>query len=235
MSGHSKWSTIKHKKAANDKIKGNVFTKMAKGITVAVKKGGGIGDPEANFALRLAIDKARAVNMPKENIDRAIERGMGKGSEELFELSLEGFAPQGVAVIVEAVSDNTNRTIAELRSLMEKHGGRMGEPGSVGYLFERCGIVSYQGRISDDDELKLIDWGLVDLVLEEEGGQLFTKATSLMKIVQALRALKLEGVEGVLGYRPLNLVVPENPSKVREFLEAIADHDDVQEVYAALG
>jgi YebC/PmpR family DNA-binding regulatory protein len=138
MSGHSKWSTIKHKKAANDKVKGSVFTKMAKAITVAVKKGGGIGDPNMNFTLRLAIEKARNVNMPRENIERAIEKGTGKAEgSELAEVIIEGFAPGGVAVIIEAVTDNSNRTIAELRNLMEKHGGRMGEPGSVMYMFER--------------------------------------------------------------------------------------------------
>ncbi len=137
MSGHSKWSNIKNKKAANDAVRGSVFTKMAKAITVAVKKGGGVGDPAMNFSLRLAVDKARAVSMPKENIDRAIEKGLGKGGEELVELLIEGFGPGGFAVIIEAVTDSSNRTVAELRSLMEKHGGRMGEPGSVMYMFEK--------------------------------------------------------------------------------------------------
>ncbi len=137
MSGHSKWSTIKHKKAANDKVKGSVFTKMAKAITIAVKKGGGVSDPAMNFSLRLAIDKARAVNMPKENIDRAIEKGIGVGGEEIVELLIEGFAPERVAVLIEAVTDNRNRTIAEMRILMEKHGGVMGSIGSVAYMFEK--------------------------------------------------------------------------------------------------
>lgn len=138
MSGHSKWSTIKHKKAANDKAKGSVFTKMAKAITIAVKKGGGIGDINMNFALRLAVEKARGVNMPKENIDRAIAKGMGKGEgEELVELTIEAFGPEGVMVIAEVVTDNRNRVVAELRNLIEKQGGRMGEPGSVMYAFEK--------------------------------------------------------------------------------------------------
>jgi YebC/PmpR family DNA-binding regulatory protein len=136
MSGHSKWSTIKHKKAANDAVKGSVFTKMAKGITIAVKKGGGVGDPDQNFSLRLAMDKARSVNMPKENIDRAIDKGMGKGGVELSELKIEGFGPEGVGVIIEAITDSRNRTVAEIRTLMERHGGRMGEMGCVEYMFE---------------------------------------------------------------------------------------------------
>jgi len=137
MSGHSKWSTIKHKKAANDKVKGSVFTKMAKGITIAVKKGGGVGDPDMNFSLRLAVDKARSVNMPKENIDRAIDKGMGKGGVELTELTIEGFGPEKVAVIATIVTDNRNRSVAEIRTLFEKNGGKMGEPGSVAYMFEK--------------------------------------------------------------------------------------------------
>lgn len=136
MSGHSKWSTIKHKKAANDAFKGSIFTKMAKGITIAVKKGEGVGDPDTNFSLRLAIDKARAVNMPKENIDRAIAKGMGREGESLVELKIEGFGPEGVAVILVAITDSRNRTISEIRALMEKHGGRMGEMGCAEYMFE---------------------------------------------------------------------------------------------------
>lgn len=236
MSGHSKWSTIKHKKAANDKVKGSVFTKMAKGITIAVQKGGGIGDPDMNFSLRLAIDKARSVNMPRENIDRAIDKGMGQGGAALAELTLEGFAPEGVAVMIEAVSDNSNRTVSEMRLLMEKHGGHMGEPGSVAYMFERCGIVSYQGRVSDELELSLIDLGLSDLVQEVDGGTAYTAPTSLMKVVEAMKTdSQLSEVDGVLGYRPKTLVVPPNPEKVRAFLEVISDNDDVQEVYANLG
>ncbi|MFH1243956.1 MAG: YebC/PmpR family DNA-binding transcriptional regulator [bacterium] len=138
MSGHSKWSTIKHKKAANDSVKGSVFTKMAKAISIAVKKSGGVGDPNKNSSLRLAIDKARAVNMPRDNIDRAIAKGMGKGAgEELVELTIEAFAPEGVGVIAEVVTDSRNRVVAELRSIIEKHGGSMGEPGSVGYMFDK--------------------------------------------------------------------------------------------------
>lgn len=138
MSGHSKWANIHRKKEANDKVKGSIFTKMAKGISIAVKKGGGIADPEMNYVLRLAIDKAKSVNMPKENIDRAISKGKSKeGESELIELMIEGFGPNGLVVIVEAVTDNRNRTVAEIRTLMEKGGGRMGEMGTVSYMFEK--------------------------------------------------------------------------------------------------
>ncbi len=136
MSGHSKWSTIKHKKAANDSIKGSVFTKMAKGITMAVKKGGGVSDPDINFSLRLAMAQARSVNMPKDNIERAIAKASGVEGGALEELIIEGFGPSGVAVIINLVTDNRNRSIAELRTLMEKHGGQMGSMGSALYMFD---------------------------------------------------------------------------------------------------
>lgn len=140
MSGHSKWSNIHRKKEANDKVKSGVFTKLAKAIVVAVKKGGGITDPEKNYALRLAVDKARAVSMPKDNIDRAILRGSGKGGEaEMLELLIEAHGPSGLAGMIECITDNRNRTINEVRLLLEKQGWRMGEIGSAAYLFKREG------------------------------------------------------------------------------------------------
>ena len=128
MSGHSKWSNIKNKKAANDSARSSVFTKLAKALTVAARTGHG---------MNLAMEKARAASMPKDNIDRAITKGLGHGDNELIELIIEGFGPGGYAVIIQAVTDNSNRTVAEIRCLMEKHGGSMGEPGSVGYMFEK--------------------------------------------------------------------------------------------------
>lgn len=234
MSGHSKWSTIKHKKAANDAVKGSIFTKMAKGITIAVKKGGGVGDPDQNFALRLAIDKARAVNMPKENIDRAIDKGLGKGGIELAELTIEVFAPGGVAVILEVVSDSRNRTVAEIRTLIEKHGGRMGEPGSVVYLFDHCGIVHTLETIPEELQLELIDLGMIDCVSDESGNTLYTEAEKMHDVIKRLHSGGIT-VGGVIGYRPKSTVVPNDSDKVEEFLGVIADYDDVQEVYANLG
>lgn len=234
MSGHSKWSTIKHKKAANDKVKGSVFTKMAKGITIAVKKGGGVGDPDANFSLRLAIDKARSVNMPRENIDRAIDKGMGKGGIELSELVIEAFAPEGVSIILEVVTDSRNRTVAEIRTLIEKHGGRMGEPGSVMYLFDKCGIVHTEHTISDDLELEIIDLGVTDMVTDEDGSTIYTEADSMHAVIKYLHEKGITA-GGMIGYRPKTTVVPVDSSKVENFLETIAEYDDVQELYANLG
>jgi len=234
MSGHSKWSTIRHKKAANDAVKGSVFTKMAKGITIAVKKGGGVGDPEKNFALRLAVDKARSVNMPKENIDRAIDKGMGKNGEELIELVIEGFGPDNLYVIIEVLTDSRNRAVAEVRTLIEKNGGRMGEPGSVMHSFDKCGIIISQDSISEQMQLEMIDLGVSDVVFDESRVIIYTVPESMHAVVQFLRKNNVN-VDGSIGYRPKNTVVIDKPEKALGFLEAISQYDDVQEVYANLG
>ncbi len=235
MSGHSKWSTIRHKKAANDAVKGSVFTKMAKGITIAVKKGGGVGDPNMNFALRLAVDKARSVNMPRENIDRAIDKGLGKGGVELAELTIEGFAPDGVAVVLDVVSDSRNRVVAEIRTLMEKYGGRMGEPGSVMHGFERCGIIHAKAAsIAEDWQLEMIDLGMSDVVSDDTGSTIYTSPESLHNVIKYLQSKGVE-VDGALGYRPKTLVEVEDSTKVEQFLDIISSYEDVQEVYANLG
>lgn len=234
MSGHSKWSTIKHKKAANDAVKGSVFTKMAKGITIAVKKGGGVGDPDMNFSLRLAMDKARSVNMPKENIDRAIAKGLGKGGVELAELVIEAFAPQGVSVILEVVSDSRNRAVAEIRTLIEKHGGRMGEPGSVMYLFDKCGIVHTEHEVSEELQLEIIDLGMTDVVVDETGSTIYTEPESMHRVIKYLHDKGIVA-GGTIGYRPKTTVEIAESNQVENFLEIISEYDDVQELYANLG
>lgn len=234
MSGHSKWSTIRHKKAANDAVKGSVFTKMAKAITIAVKKGGGIGDPDKNFSLRLAVDKARSVNMPRENIDRAIAKGLGKGGAELAELTIEAFGPDGVMVILEVVSDSRNRAVAEVRLLIEKHGGRMGEPGSVMYLFDHCGIIHTSEDVDEEMQLEMIDLGMTDVVADDDNKTIYTVAESMHSVIKYLQD---KGVTagGTIGYRPkVNVDVPD-PSSALAFLEAVSEYEDVQEVYANLG
>lgn len=234
MSGHSKWSTIKHKKAANDAVKGSVFTKMAKGITIAVKKGGGVGDPDMNFSLRLAIDKARAVNMPKENIDRAIDKGLGKGGVELAELVIEAFAPHGVSVILEVVSDSRNRSVAEIRTLIEKHGGRMGEPGSVMYLFDKCGIIHTEHEVSEELQLEIIDLGMTDVVVDETGSTIYTEPESMHRVIKYLHEKGITA-GGTIGYRPKTTMEIEDSAQVENFLEVVSEYDDVQELYANLG
>ena len=143
MSGHSKWATIKRQKSVNDKKRGQSFTKLSMSITIAVREGGGVTDPESNFRLRLAIEKARAVNMPKENINRAIERGKGLTGGDTFEQVIyEGFGPGGVAVIVEAATDNKNRTTPVIKNIFDKSGATLGNPGSASYLFEQAGKIT---------------------------------------------------------------------------------------------
>ncbi len=235
MSGHSKWSTIKHKKAVNDAVKGSVFTKMAKAITIAVKLGGGVGSPETNFSLRLAMDRARSVNMPKEKIDRAIERGMHKGEgEELAELLIEAFGPDQVLVLIEAVSDNRNRTVAELRVLIEKNGGVMGSQGSVAHMFERVGIVTTRAKLDEEAELELIDYGVIDVVDQEGELTIYTNPESLHRVIEHLDR---EGIvaEGSLGYRPKATVEVADSSRIESFLSAVSQYDDVQGVYANWG
>lgn len=235
MSGHSKWSTIKHKKAANDAVKGSVFTKMAKAITIAVKKGGGVGDPEMNFSLRLMVDKARAVNMPKENIDRAIAKGLGKDEgEELTELTIEAFAPEGIVCIIEVVTDSRNRVVSELRNLIEKHGGRMGEPGSAIYQFERCGIIRTEEMVREELLLQAIDMGMTDSIVEEGVTTIYTNPGEMHKMMELLDQNQI-ATTAVLGYRPKVSVRVEESNRVIQFLEAISEYEDVQEVYVNLG
>ena len=233
MSGHSKWSTIKHKKAALDAKKGGVFTKMAKAISVAVKKGGGVGDPAMNFALRLAVDKARAVNMPKENIERAIAKGTGKDSENgLEELVIEGYGPSGVAVIIEAVTDKRNRTVSELKNIIEKGGGRMGEPGSVMHLFERCGEVIGKGEISEQMALDLIEMNMIDYETNEGDSRVLCKMESLSQVMKYLSDNSLTEIEGKVIYAPkiLNTIIDKSQI-IDSFIESIEEYDDTQEVF----
>lgn len=232
MSGHSKWSTIKHKKAANDAVKSGVFTKIAGAITVAAKKGGS-GDPDKNFSLRLAMDKARAVNMPKEKIEKAIEKGVGAGEgDELVELVIEGYGPEGVAIIITALTDSRNRTVAEVKNLLEKHGGRMGEPGSVMYQFDRVAIIHAEKSISEEDELKLIELNVLDFENHEERSTVIAEVDNLQTVTESLVSWGYPGVSGEIGYKAKNYIQPQNQGVIEEFLSLISDYEDVQEVYA---
>ena len=171
MSGHSKWASIKHKKAATDAKRGQLFTKLARAIAVAAREGG--GDPDANYTLAAAIEKARGYSMPKDNIQRAIDRGTGAGDGGAIErVVYEGYGPGGVAVLVEALTDNRNRTSAELRNAFDKHGGSLGEPGSVAWQFERKGVITVDGeRYSEDDLLAAIDAGAEDVATDGDSLQ----------------------------------------------------------------
>src|SRR3954452_3335702 len=183
MAGHSKWAGIKHKKAIVDSRRGKLFTKLARAITVAAKDGG--GDPEGNPRLALAISKARDASMPKDNIERAIAKGTGEGADAdaLEDVVYEGYGPGGVAMLVEAVTDNRNRTGSEVRHLFSKHGGSLGEPGSVAYLFDKKGIVVVSAdKYSEDDLMVAIDAGAEDVVQDETVWEIVTEPTELQAV-----------------------------------------------------
>lgn len=205
---------------------------MANAIAVAVKKGGGVGDPDMNFSLRLAVDNARAVNMPKENIERAIEKGMGGGAgKEIEELVLEGYGPHGTAFIIEAVTDNRNRTVSEVKNILEKTGGRLGEPGSVMYQFDIVGEVTSSGPLTSDLELQLIDVGVTDLETEGDDVHIYCEVTTLKAVSDHLLASHHHNIESKITYKPkLTIEVATAKEQVEKLIETLHEHDDVQEV-----
>lgn len=240
MSGHSKWAQIKRQKGVNDQKRGKTFTKLGNAITIAVRQGGGISDPASNFRLRLAVDAARAANMPKENIERAIKRASEKSAGEVSEVLYEGFAPGGVSVIVEAATDNSMRTTAEVKSLFNKSGASFGQPGSVAYQFKHIGrIIVKKGNKSFDDIFSLaLDGGAEDI--EEVGDEVFiyTGLQDLTKIKDMLSEKGVEVVETDLIREPSVTVVVESSeqlAKVENFINALEEMDDVQKVYTNLG
>ncbi len=242
MSGHSKWHTIRRSKGAADQRRGQMFTKLARDITIAAREGGS-GDPEMNFRLRLAIDKAKAGNMPNDSIQRAIDRGTGKGSEGIVEETVfyEGYAPGGVAVLVEAATDNRNRTSADVRSTMTKNGATPGEPGSVAWKFDQKGliIVDLAATSSDPDEVMLqaIDAGAEDVDASDESTlEIYTEWTALNAVRQALSDQGFTVTEATMTMRPQSMINldAEGEGRVIRLLEKLEDLDDVQRVYSDL-
>ncbi len=237
MSGHSKWSSIKRQKGINDQKRGKTFTKLSNAITIAVKQGGGIADPGSNFRLRLSIDAARAANMPKDNIERAIHRATSKEAGELHEVTYEGFAQGGVSVMVEAFTDNPMRTTAEIKSIFHKAGASFGQPGSVSYQFKHVGeIIVKKGDKSYDDIFTIaVESGAEDL--EDAGDELFiyTDLQDLTKVKNALMSKGLEVVEASLVRQPVILMEitdREKFDKIEAFLNTLEELDDVQKVYS---
>lgn len=239
MSGHSKWKTIKHQKGTADIKRGQMFTKLANAITIAVRQGGGTTDPNSNPRLRLAIDAARAQNMPKDNIQRAIERGSGKGDgEELQEALYEGFAPYGINVIVEVATDNPQRTSSEIKNLFQKNGGSFGQPGSSSYLFKKMGeiFVKKNGKTFDEIFSAALESGAEDI---EDGEEVivYTETSDLSRIKDELLAKGLEISQAKYTLKPITKIsVPnkEDYGKVIAFLSSLEELDDVQEVYSNL-
>ncbi len=239
MSGHSKWKTIKHQKGAADAKRGQVFTKLGNAITIAVKQGGGTTDPDSNPRLRLALESARAVNMPKDNMQRAIDRGAGKGEgEELHEAIYEGFAPHGVNVIVEAATDNPQRTSSEIKNIFVKNGGSFGQPGSSSYLFKRIGeiFVKKNGKSFDDIFALALDSGAEDIEDTGEEAIVYTGVSDLFKVKDDLVSKGLEITEAKPSLKPVTTIAlpKEDYDKVIDFLSNLEELDDVQEVYSNL-
>jgi YebC/PmpR family DNA-binding regulatory protein len=235
MAGHSKWAQIKHKKAATDARRGQLFTKLARAITVAAREGG--GDPDANFALAAAVQKARDYSMPKENIQRAIDKGTGAGggAEAIERVVYEGYGPGGAAILVEALTDNRNRTSAEIRHAFDKHGGSLGEPGSVSWVFEKRGVVLVDAnRYSEDDLIPAIDAGAEDVTLEGDSLKVVCPAEALGKVREALESAGVEIESAELTMEPKSVVQVssgDTPVLMR-LMDALDEHDDVEAVNA---
>lgn len=237
MSGHSKWSTIKRKKAVIDSARGKAFTKIIKEISVAARVGG--GDPGANPRLRTLLDKAKALNMPIDNANRAIKKGTGELPGVHYEAySYEGYGPHGIAIIIESLSDNKNRTVAELRHLFTSKGGSLGETGSVNWMFERQGVVKATGTgITEDDLMeKLFDYEINDIERDENHFTIYCSVKSLDQVKQAAQAngLKVESAEIEWVAKSTVPLSDEQSEKALELLEALEDLEDVQNVYTNL-
>jgi len=233
MSGHSKWSSIKHQKGVTDARRGQLFTKLTREIIMVVRQGG--SNPEANFRLRLAVHRARDNNMPLENIERAIKRGSGElGGATLAEMTLEGYGPGGAAILVQALSDNRNRTLQEIRNIFSRHGGSLGESGCVAWIFESRGLIAVQTNDLDAEELALnaIDAGAEDVKVEDGYVEIYTKPEELEKVREALEQQKLSIASAELSMVPKTMVELEGRSALQtlKLLDKLEELDEVQHV-----
>lgn len=231
MSGHSKWSTIKRQKGAKDAARGAMFTKLGNMIAIAARSG---SDPDMNFTLRLAIDKAKAANMPNANIQRSIDRGSGKlGGAQIQEVLYEGYGPGGVAILVECATDNINRTYPEVRLAFSKHGGNIAEKGAVAFQFDHKGVIRVKGA-SEDLLLNVLDAGAEDAEQEDEDTIVYTSAKDLARVRQNLQEKNIEILEAGLSYIANNTVEISDEStagKIIRLMEALEDIDEVTETH----
>ncbi|OGM30155.1 hypothetical protein A2630_02970 [Candidatus Woesebacteria bacterium RIFCSPHIGHO2_01_FULL_44_10] len=235
MSGHSKWSTIKHKKAVTDAARGRLFSRLVKAIAIAVKTGGG-ADPDANPKLRVAMEAAKAANMPKVNIDRVITKASSEG-ENFEEVTYEGFGPGGFGVIVEAATDNRNRTGQEIKSIFEKRGGQLAGPGAVSYNFEPKGYLSIKRNENLDEQmLALIDLGVEDMEESEDGIDAYVSSSELFEVKNKVEAagFNVNSAELIQKPKTFHKLEGERGAKAIEFLEALDELDDVQKVFENL-
>lgn len=236
MAGHSKWANIKHRKAAQDAKKGAAYQRLTKNIIAAAKAGG--GDPNANFQLKVAIERAKAGNVPNDNIERAIKRGAGTLEGVSYEdVTYEGYGPGGVAVLVETSTDNRNRTAPEIRSLFSKVGGAIGEPGSVAWTFERRGVVTVSGAGIDEDELMNVALaaGAEDFTPGEEGFEIVTDPSALSDVANAIRdaGYIVSDMERTMEPKTtVEVKTKDDAAKLMAMIDRFEEHDDVQNVYA---
>lgn len=235
MSGHNKWSKIKNKKGVDDIKKGNLYTKLTREIIIAAKEGGGSVD--SNFRLRLAIQKARDSNMPMDNIDRAIAKGTGSGEGgALTEMTLEGYGPNGIAIMVNAMTDNRNRTVQEVRSSFTKHGGALGENGCVSWMFKSRGVITVnaEGANADDLELAAIDAGAEDVNISSGIMEVYTKPDTMEKVRAALEAAKIQVDSSEIQMVPETMVTldEKGATQALKLIDRLEELDDVQNVYS---
>jgi YebC/PmpR family DNA-binding regulatory protein len=235
MSGHSKWHSIKHKKAIVDARRGQHFTKLARAITVAAREGG--GDPDGNPALGLAVQKARDASMPKDNIERAIAKGTGEGADadQIETVIYEGYGPGGVALLIEALTDNRNRTGADVRHALSKHGGNLGEPGSVSYLFEKRGVIIVDASRYDENDLMVaIDAGAQDISLDDDVFEVITEPADLTPVRQALEQAGIELESADVTQQPTSRVPLQesDAAKLMKLIDSLEESDDVGTVHA---
>ncbi|HYF24137.1 MAG TPA: YebC/PmpR family DNA-binding transcriptional regulator [Baekduia sp.] len=235
MAGHSKWAGIKHKKAIVDARRGKLFTKLARAITVAAREGG--GDPDTNAALGLAVQKAKDASMPKDNIERAIAKGTGEGSDAdaMETVVYEGYAAGGVALLIEAMTDNRNRTGADVRHLLSKHGGSLGEPGSVAYNFDKKGVIVVDAeRYTEDDLMVAIEAGAEDIGIDDDVFEITTAPSDLMDVRRALEEAGVELQSAEVTQQPKATVALDEDAalKVMRLIDALEDNDDVDTVHA---
>lgn len=238
MSGHSKWSKVKHQKSVTDAAKGKIFTKMAKAIHIAIREGGGVTDPMQNFRLRLAIEKARRANMPKENIERAIAKTVGSTQGvHIEEVVYEGFASGGVGIIIIAATDNRQRTISEIKNIFERNGGNLAHTGAVSHFFQNNGFlqVSKQNKTFDEIFEYSIDAGAIDVEDSgEEGIAIYTNPADLHKVKEELIQKQCKITDAELIYRPVTYIPLINNQSVEQltrFVDILEDHEDVQKVF----
>jgi YebC/PmpR family DNA-binding regulatory protein len=237
MAGHSKWANIKHKKAKEDGKRAKVFTKLIKEITIAAREGG--GNPDGNPRLRLLMEKAREANMPIDNTMRAIKKGTGELPGQSYEECMyEGYGPNGIAVMVDVITDNKNRTVAEFRRLFSENSGTLGETGTVGWMFEKQGVVNAIGKKTEDDLLELlIDYDIKDIQIDDENITIYCDIKSLEAVKSAVEKAGLKIENAALEWvAKSNVTLPEDKAeKALTFLSTLQDHDDVENVYTNLG